>query len=221
MQKSSVHSAVRRRLPSSRRREDIVAAVLALARDRGPEAITTQAIAERIGVTQGAVFRHFPDKDAIWLAVFAWVRGALLAAVTASVDERRSPLENLERVFEAHVALVSANPGLPRVLFHELRATGDSPVRDAVRSMLDAYRSRLAELFEAAKAARELPPGLDTALATVLFVGAVQGLVIRATIGNEAALGRLAGPMFALLKNGYRGASSAPQPRASRRQARR
>src|SRR6187455_3079115 len=68
-----------RRLSSDERRVEIVQAVLGLAGERGPDAITTQAIAERIGVTQGALFRHFPDKDAMWVAVFEWVRRALAA----------------------------------------------------------------------------------------------------------------------------------------------
>ena len=39
-----------------------------------------------MGLTQGAVFRHFPDKQAIWLAVFAWVRESLGAAIAAAMD---------------------------------------------------------------------------------------------------------------------------------------
>jgi AcrR family transcriptional regulator len=191
-------------LSSGERQEEIVAAVLALARDRGPDAITTQAIADHIGVTQGAVFRHFPNRDAIWVAVFAWVRRALLDAVATAIDGD-SPLANLERVFEAHVALVAANPGLPRVLFHELRSAGESPVRDAVRSMVEDYRRRLARLFQAAKAAGEVPATLDTTLATVLFIGAVQGLVIRGALRGEGARAGVAARMFALLADGYRG----------------
>ncbi|HEX6974797.1 MAG TPA: helix-turn-helix domain-containing protein, partial [Vicinamibacterales bacterium] len=61
-------AAPRHRLTTDQRQREIVATVLALARERGPDAITTQAIAQRMGLTQGAVFRHFPDKEAIWLA---------------------------------------------------------------------------------------------------------------------------------------------------------
>ena len=46
--------APRQRVMTDVRQREIVAAVPALARERGPDAITTQAIADRIGVTQGA-----------------------------------------------------------------------------------------------------------------------------------------------------------------------
>lgn len=204
------HSAPRQRLTTDQRQREIVAAVLALACERGPDAITTQAIADRIGVTQGALFRHFPDKEAIWLAVFVWVRESLGAVFAKAVAKSKSPVGRIEAAFLAHVAFIAANPGVPRVLFHELQYPGDSPVRAEVRAMITAYRKRLVLLFAQAKAAGELPADLDTALAPVLFIGAVQGLVIESALaGNEEAMMARAQQMFPLLVHGYRGPQEA------------
>ena len=196
----------RHRLTTDQRQREIVATVLALARERGPDAITTQAIADRMGVTQGAVFRHFPDKQAIWLAVFAWVRESLGAVLATAINEADSPLARIERAFLAHVAFIVANPGVPRVMFHEMQYPGDSPVRAEVRAMITSYRERLALLFRQAKAAGELPRGLDATLAPVSFIGAVQGLVIEASLaGDEAGMARRARKLWPLLLDGYRG----------------
>ena len=199
-------SAPRQRLSTDERQREIVATVLALARERGPEAITTQAIADRMGVTQGAIFRHFPDKEAIWLAVFAWVRESLGAVFTAAMAKTGTPLAKIEAAFLAHVAFIAANPGVPRVMFHELQYPGDSPVRAEVRATITGYRKRLASLFAEAKAAGELPADLDVTLAPVLFIGAVQGLVIQSALaGDEAAMMKRARQLFPLLLHGYRG----------------
>jgi len=202
-------AAARHRLTTEARQREIVATVLALARERGPDAITTQAIADRMGVTQGAVFRHFPDKSAIWLAVFAWVRESLGAVVAAALKKGDTPLARIEQALIAHVAFVAANPGVPRVMFHELQYPGDSPVRSDVRAMIANYRQRLTQLFTQAKAAGELPAGLDAALASVLFIGAVQGLVIQASLaGDETAMVRRARKLWPILLDGYRGRSA-------------
>lgn len=196
----------RQRLTTDQRQREIVATVLALARERGPDTITTQAIADRMGLTQGAIFRHFPDKSAIWLAVFGWVREALGAAFAAAIETAASPLAKIEQVFLAHVAFVAANPGVPRVLFHELQYPGDSPVRVEVHAMISAYRQRLTRLFTQAKVAGELPPALDPTLAPVLFIGAVQGLVIQASLaGDEAEMVESAAKLWPLLLDAYRG----------------
>lgn len=203
---TAVQAVPRRRLTTGERQREIVAAVLALARERGPDAITTQAIADRIGVTQGALFRHFPDKEAIWLAVFVSVREALGAVFAKAVEKPTSPLAKIQAAFLAHVAFIAANPGVPRVMFHELQYPGDSPVRAEVRAMITGYRKRLALLFTEAKAAGELPADLDTALAPVLFLGAVQGLVIQSALaGDEAGMMKRARQLLPLLLHGYRG----------------
>jgi AcrR family transcriptional regulator len=194
------------RLKTDERQREIVSAVLALARERGPDSITTQAIADRIGVTQGALFRHFPDKEAIWLAVFAWVRESLASVLETALVKADSPVRKIEHAFFAHVAFVAANPGVPRVLFHELQYPGDSPVRSEVRTMIAAYSKRLALLFREAKAAGELPADLDASLAPVLFIGAVQGLVIQSAIaGDDGGMIKRSRQLFKLLLHGYRG----------------
>jgi AcrR family transcriptional regulator len=183
-----------------------VATVLALARERGPDAITTQAIADRIGVTQGAIFRHFPDKESIWLAVFAWVRESLGAVLEAALRKGASPLARIEQAFLGHVNFVATNPGVPRVLFHELQYAGDSAVRSEVRAMVSGYRAALARLFTEAKAAGELPAKLDVSTATLIFIGAVQGLLVQSSLaGDEASMARHARKVFALLREGYLG----------------
>ncbi len=203
---ANASTAHRPRLTTDERQREIVAAVLVLARERGPDAITTQAIADRIGVTQGALFRHFPDKEAIWLAVFVWIRASLGTAFAGAAAGPGSPLAKIEAAFFAHVAFIAANPGVPRVMFHELQYPGDSPVRAEVRAMIGAYRRRLATLFAQAKAAGELPADLDSALAPVLFIGAVQSLVIQSALaGDDAGMMKRARQLFPLLLDGYRG----------------
>jgi AcrR family transcriptional regulator len=196
----------RQRLSGEQRQREIVSTVLELARDHGPDAITTHAIAERMGVTQGALFRHFPDKQAIWLAVFAWVREALGARLDEAMRDARSPLAALARAFEAHVTFVAEHPGVPRILFHELQYPAQSAVRTEVRAMVLGYRKRLKALFVEARARREVSASLDLDLAPVLFIGAVQGLVIQAALnGNDRAAARRARAAFALLLEGFRG----------------
>ncbi|MBK6554307.1 MAG: TetR family transcriptional regulator [Rhodocyclaceae bacterium] len=87
---AEVASNKRQRLSGDERRQETVAAVVALARDHGPEGITTQALADRIGVTHGALFRHFPDKAAIWSAVIGWV-GRLGRVIDGAIDAGGAP----------------------------------------------------------------------------------------------------------------------------------
>ena len=197
----------RPRLSAEERRREVVAAVVELARDNGPEAITTQAIADRIGVTHGALFRHFRDKVAMWAAVFDWVQAELGRVVGDAFAAGGDPLAIIERVFLAHVGFVALHPGVPRILFHELQRPADTAFHDHVRSMIGAYRERLCVLLKLAKAQGQLPPHLDEEAAAILFLGTVQGLVVQSTLFHgEAGMLDAARRIFPLLLDGFRGA---------------
>lgn len=199
-------SAPRIRLSTEERRRQVVAAVVDLARDCGPEAITTQAIADRIGVTHGALFRHFPDKAAMWTAVFDWVQVELGRIISDAFAAGGEPLAILDRVFMAHVGFVARHPGVPRILFHELQRPADSPFRERARVVIGAYRQRLCELFILAKESGNLSIRLDQEAAAALFLGTVQGLVMQSTLFHgEADMQEIARRIFPLLLDGFRG----------------
>lgn len=175
------------RLPTEVRQAAIVGAVLRLAATRSPATITTGDIAGELGFTQGAVFRHFPTKDAIWLAVLEWVDAELIAALDAAAQQGATPLEGLERVFMAHIRFVVASPGVPRIIFHELQHPDDTPLKQRVRALLGRYRQILARLLDAAADRGLLLAGLDRQAAATLFIGTIQGLVMQSMLAADAS----------------------------------
>jgi len=177
------------RLSTEERQAEIVAAALKLARDKSPVAITTGDIAGAVALTQGAVFKHFPTKDAIWLAAMQWVRASLMPKLDEAAKADASAVRALEAVFRAHVGFVIAHPGVPRVIFHELQRPSDSPVKQEVRALLQSYRRLLMRLILTGIETGELPSGLDSEAAATLFVGIVQGLVMQSMLtGKPAAM---------------------------------
>src|SRR3989337_465484 len=90
-------------LPADKRRAVTVEAVVELASEQNPNDITTAAIAKRMNLTQGAIFRHFPSKDSIWQAVMEWVARRLLGRTDKAVKAAASPIAALEAMFMTHI----------------------------------------------------------------------------------------------------------------------
>lgn len=176
-----------------------------LAAEQNPSDITTTAIAQRMGLTQGALFRHFPTKDAILQAVMTWVQDRLLARVDTAAKEATSPLAALEATFMTHINFVSEHPGVPRMLFGELQRTGETSPKQIVQTLIRRYAERLRSLLEAGVAQGELDADLDTDSATVLFIGTIQGLVMQSLLAGDAASMRRDAPgAFAIYRRGIR-----------------
>ncbi|MDP2008122.1 MAG: TetR/AcrR family transcriptional regulator [Rubrivivax sp.] len=196
------------RFPTEERQLEIAAAALRLAGEVGPALITTNDIATAVGISQGAVFKHFPTKDAIWLAALQGVHQNLLAALEAAAGAQPTALPALQAVFLAHVAYVIDHPGAPRLVFHELQQAAESPARQEVRALLQAYRRLLLRLLHQGVEQDELPTTLDTEAAATLFVGIVQGLVMQAMAGGRpAAMKTQADGVFAIYLRGIREAT--------------
>jgi AcrR family transcriptional regulator len=194
-----------RNLPADRRRAVTVEAVIELTAEQNPGDITTAAIAKRMNLTQGALFRHFPSKEAIWQAVMEWVAERLLQRVDKAIQGAASPLVALEAIFLTHIEFVIAHPGVPRMLFGELQRAEDTPAKRMARTLIDHYGQRLKGLIEAGKAQGELAPDVDTAAAVVSFIGSIQGLVMQTLLTGKVKQMRAAAPgAFAIYRRGIR-----------------
>jgi TetR/AcrR family transcriptional regulator len=190
-------------LPADERRAATVEAVVDLAAQQNPSDITTTAIAQRMGLTQGALFRHFPTKEAILEAVMSWVAERLLARVDEAAQSTASPVAALEAVFMTHIEFVSKHPGVPRMLFGELQRPGDTQPKLIVQTLIRHYDKRLRRLLEAGKAQGELDAKLDVAAAAGLFIGTIQGLVMQSLLaGDVARIRRDASRVFSIYRRG-------------------
>lgn len=195
-----VHS---KHLPAEERRAVTVEAVVALAAKQNPSEITTTAIAKHMGVTQGALFKHFPNKDAILQAVMGWVSERLLSRLDKAAQSQLSPVAAIEAMFIAHVQFVTEHPGVPRMLFGELQRAEQTLPKQMVQTLVRKYGDRLHRLIEEAKTAGELPETLDTDASITLLIGMTQGLVMQSLFsGDIAQITRNAPGVFAIYRRG-------------------
>jgi len=195
-------------LPAETRRAVTVEAVIELAAERDPGEITTAAIASHMKLTQGALFRHFPSKDAIWEAVMEWVAERLLARVDRAAAQAASPVAALQAIFLAHADFVAEHPGVPRMLFGELQRAGATPAKRLARTLLERYGERIRARLEAGKAAGEVSAALDVDAAVTLFVGTLQGLIMQSVLAGDILRIRQDAPrVFAIYLAGIRSAT--------------
>jgi len=205
------------------RQASLVEAALRMAAERSPADITTAELASAVGISQGAVFKHFASKEAIWLALLDWTTDTLMTRLQATaghappaakairdtapkgtaVTTSPSALPALQAVFLAHVDFVIDYPGVPRVIFQELQSPGETALKSRVRGLMLRYRQLLMQLLQQAEQQRTIGADTDLQAAVVLFIGAVQGLVMQAMIsGDVAAMAPQAPGVFAIFEHG-------------------
>lgn len=192
-------------LPADQRRAVTVETIIALAAEQNPGEITTSAVAGRMNLTQGALFRHFPTKDAMWQTVMEWVAEQLLARIDRAAQGAASPLAAVEAMFKAHLGFVTRYPGIPRMLFGELQRAKDTAAKRVVRTLLTQYARRLHALLEQGKIQGEVAAEVDVNAAATLFIGMIQGLIMQSMLAGKIARSRGAAPgTFSIFARGVR-----------------
>ncbi len=181
--------ASRKKLPAEERRVMTIGAVINLAATQNPSEITTAAIAKHMNLTQGALFRHFPTKDAIWGGVMEWVVERLLARIDHAADGVASPLAAMRAMFMSHVEFVIEHPGVPRMIFGELQNPEPTAAKAAAQTLMKHYAERVRLRIEEGKKSGEIAPEVDVHAASTLFIGTIQGLVMQSMLSGD--LGRM------------------------------
>ena len=113
-------STTRERNPrgqGDRLRAEILDAAAALLGESGEEAVTLRAVARQVGISAPSIYRHFPDRQAILLAVAQDAFAQLAARLRSAYDEQGEPTARLRTVCDAYLSLAREQPALYRVMF--------------------------------------------------------------------------------------------------------
>lgn len=188
-------------LSTDERRAMAVRAVLELAAVQNPCLITTTGIAAQMGMSQGGLFRHFSTKDEICQAVMEWVAEELYSRVSSAAEGALSPVAAIEAMFLKHLEFAVEYPGIPRILFGELQKPEPTGAKIIVGTLLEKYGKLLAEKLEQGKSSGEVDAEVSITAAVSLFVGAIQGLIIKSLLINDTdQVHRCASEVFALFR---------------------
>jgi len=143
--------------------------------------------------------------------LLSWAYRALLHLLGRAARLEESPLKTLESAFRLQVAFMAKHPAVPMKLLAWYAQTDDPRARRRIRQAIGRYESRISRLIQLAKQKGQVDSNIDVPTAAALFVGMVQGLVLRMNAGlsHPSRLPREATDAFAVYLRGI-GDAGAP-----------
>jgi AcrR family transcriptional regulator len=180
------------------RKAEIVAAVLQLADEIGPDRLTMQAVADAVGLTQPGVFRHFPTKQALWEVVSASIAASMTDAWHAVRTLHAAPEQRLLALITVQLHHIEATPAIPAILHSRELQADNAALRHTFRTLMMRFQGLLLAELAACRAEGQFRADLDPDDAAVLLISLVQGLALRWSLGNRSfALEREGGRLIA------------------------
>jgi len=165
--------------PPTPRQAEILDRAAELVAESGLGNLTMKRVAERVGFTEPAIYRHFPGKQALVRAMVERFGGRLLGTIAAiAADPRLGPQERLLAMVRHHISLLRASRGLPILLIAEGLASGNSELIGQLGIVMQRYAGLLGGVL----AELDLDLGVAPERQATLFLGlpAAIGIQLRA-----------------------------------------
>jgi len=158
-------------------RERILHAALTVFARKGYHRALVDDIVRASRTSKGAVYHHFPNKEALFLALVDDFAARLAQAVAEAIARSHGALAKVEAALRAGLETFAGNRKLARILLLEAVSLG--PAYETKRAEIhERFAALIRGYLDEAAAEGSIPP-LDTRVATLAWLGAVNEVVIQ------------------------------------------
>jgi AcrR family transcriptional regulator len=165
------------------RREQIIEASRKLIMRYGSEHVTVRRIGAQIGISEGALYRHFRSKKEILLFLIRHIEENLVGDL-----QEKSPSKNilgiLENKLRDHLSSIGQRKGMSFLVIAEITSLGDKELNKRVFEVLSKYVSNIRKLLLEGIKTGEIRQDIDPEMVATSFFGTMQGLVTIWALSN-------------------------------------
>ena len=162
------------------RQSEILDQALILVGESGLSGLTIRKIAERMNFSEPALYRHFPNKQALILGLMDRLDEMLPHTARDIAEDTSLPApERLSRIISHHVRLVREHNGLPILLLAEASTSDDPVLLDRMRAIFKAYFALLVEVVIEGQGDGTIDPAVQPDCLALGLMGTPTALAVR------------------------------------------
>lgn len=168
---------VKKRQNSSVRQEQIIDAARKLVVKYGSEHVTVGRIAKEVGISEGAIYRHFKSKRDVLSGLADDLANDLLRDIASSKADGSTSLEIIDNTLRKHLSAIEQRRGISFQVIAEIISFGDKKLNKKISDGINSYMRGLNELLSKGIMTGEVRRDTDIEAASMLLFGMIQGLV--------------------------------------------
>ncbi len=179
------------RKTSEKRKKEIVEAALDLVGEKGIESLRTSQLADRVGFSEAALYKHFSNKKEVIRTTIQTAGKELIESLTKSIEEAETDdnLAKLRTVLGTHMKFIRENPGITRLLFSDEVHFNEEDLRDDLYKIVTQYRDIIKDLLKEGIEEGQVREDLDLDAAFTLYFGMIQSQILFWSLtGGEKSL---------------------------------
>ena len=161
------------------RKEEILQTLARLLEDRSGAPITTARLAAEVGVSEAALYRHFPSKAKMFDALVDYIEEAIFPRVSLILKNEQDGIARCRRIAELILVFAATNPGLTRILSGHALIGENDRLLSRVNHILGRLESQFKQVIREAEAVEGLRTRDTLGVAVGILTAFIDGKLMR------------------------------------------
>ncbi|MEM9100762.1 MAG: nucleoid occlusion factor SlmA [Pseudomonadota bacterium] len=159
------------------RKQQILECLASMLENGLGERITTARLAAEVGVSEAALYRHFPSKARMFEALIEFIEESLFSRINKIMNEEQSSLARCSQVVLLVLTFSTKNPGISRILTGDALAGEQGRLRERVAQLFVRIETQLKQVIREAELRENLQPAAPPAVLANLMLAFIDGRI--------------------------------------------
>ena len=174
------------RKKSSDRKLEILRTLVRMMTESENKHITTKSLAAAIGVSEAALYRHFPSKTKMYEEIIGFAENYVITAVNSISSSEYSGLEQAKKLFLAFIDIKTKEPGLVFLFCGDSLTSEDPRLQGELNRFYGQLQAVFKQSLRLAVAQEEVPEGYDVLTRANMLVALILGHWLRFAKGDAS-----------------------------------
>ena len=159
------------------RQLDIMQNLAAMLGQKGPVKITTALLANECGITEAAIYRHFPSKRKIYSGLVDFCEQNIFDLIATINSSDSDYLEKTKKILNLLVNFSEKNPGLARLLTREAFSIDETTLDERIGQMMSKIELIIKQNLQKYEQTTKAKLALPTASSANLLLASAEGFI--------------------------------------------
>ncbi len=159
------------------RRQQILEALAQMLEDNPGDRITTARLAAQVGVSEAALYRHFPSKAKMFEGLIEFIEDTLFQRIALILQEQETATGRCQHILFLLITFAERNPGISRMLTGEALTGETDRLRHQVNQIFERIETQLRQVLREAELREGLRPVLPLPAAAELLMATAEGRI--------------------------------------------
>jgi TetR/AcrR family transcriptional regulator len=159
------------------RRTQILQALAQMLESSPGARITTAALAKQVGVSEAALYRHFPSKAKMFEGLIEFIEETLFTRINLIAQNESDVMTRVEMILKLILGFAEQNPGMCRLLTADALAGETDRLRVRIAQVFDRIETQLKQIIREADLKQGLRPAMGVAPTANFLVAIIEGKI--------------------------------------------